>query len=238
MSNLKFALSAMMVFGFPSLLHASPTDIPIICEQAAAQAAAESGVPLDVLRAITLSETGRKRNNRFRPWPWTVNMEGAGKWFDSRAEAERFVDKHFQRGARSFDVGCFQINYRWHGKAFSSPKALFEPLDNARYAAKYLGELFEEFGDWKRAAGAYHSRTPKFATRYAARFERIRANLDPATDPSGPIKSNQIASPRANKSPLLVYTTAQPAKGSLVPLNQPSTRLISLLGAQPLSGGR
>ena len=124
-----------------------------ICDRAAIQASEESGVPLDVLRAITLTETGRKSAEGFLPWPWTINMEGVGKWFESRKEARAYVDRHFARGARSFDVGCFQINYRWHHQGFTSLEQMFEPLANARYAAKFLTELHGEFGNWSKAAG-------------------------------------------------------------------------------------
>lgn len=152
-----------------------------LCDSAALRASAESGVPIDVLRAITRTETGRKSQSGIAPWPWTVNMEGAGKWFESEKEARAYVAAHFQRGARSFDVGCFQINYKWHHKAFETIDQMFDPLANARYAARFLNELHTEFGSWTRAAGAFHSRTPKYADRYVKRFSRIRQSLGPVT---------------------------------------------------------
>ena len=81
-----------------------------ICDSAAAEAARRSGVPVAVLRTITRTETGRpgKSGGGLDPWPWTVNMEGVGKWFDDRAEAMAYVRTHHERGARSYDVGCFQ----------------------------------------------------------------------------------------------------------------------------------
>ncbi|WP_376875627.1 transglycosylase SLT domain-containing protein [Albirhodobacter sp. R86504] len=144
------------------------------CETAAVIASQQSGVPVSVLKAISLNETGRKLNGEFRPWAWTVNMEGAGHWFETRDEARAYVFKEFKRGARSFDVGCFQINYKWHHTAFSSIDEMFEPAANARYAAKFLTELYAEFGDWRKAAGAFHSRTPVHANRYTARFDKFR----------------------------------------------------------------
>ena len=204
-----------------------------ICEAAAAQVSRETGVPVDVLRAITLTETGRKGADGFLPWPWTVNMEGVGKWFDDRKSARSYVDRHFKRGARSFDVGCFQINYRWHGDAFASIDEMFDPIANARYAAKFLNELFGEFGDWTKAAGAYHSRTPKFAKKYAARFDRIRARLpdyeivEPIVPVLRAVKEAEPTAPiqliaRINRYPLL-----QPGQtggiASLVPLSQSGT---------------
>lgn len=87
---------------------ARPAALPELCEAAAQVAAERTGVPVTVLSAISLTETGRRIGARTRPWPWTVNMEGKGKWFDSRAEALDYVRRNHARGARSYDVGCFQ----------------------------------------------------------------------------------------------------------------------------------
>jgi Transglycosylase SLT domain len=152
-------------------------DFAAICERAAVQAARVTGVPISVLKAISLTETGRKNNGRFRPWPWTVNMEGKGFWFDSHTEALDYATKEFARGARSFDVGCFQINYKWHHQAFSSIDHMFDPLANALYAAEFLTSLYKQKGSWNAAAGAYHSLNPVHAKPYQARFETIRARF-------------------------------------------------------------
>jgi hypothetical protein len=132
-----------------------------------------------VLRALTRTETGRARGGKLEPWPWTVNVEGAGRWFDTRAEAEGFIAREQARGARSFDVGCFQINHRWHGEAFASVSQMFDPRANADYAARFMAGLHAETGDWSRAAGFYHSRTPEFFGRDRARFEKIMASAGP-----------------------------------------------------------
>ncbi len=149
-----------------------------ICDAASAAAARTQSMPADALYAITLSETGRMRGGKLRPWPWTVNMEGKGFWFDTRAEALAYVTERYNAGARSFDVGCFQINYKWHGMNFASIEAMFDPMTNATYAAKMLSGFYDEFGDWTKAAGAYHSRTEVYASRYRTRYARIRATLN------------------------------------------------------------
>lgn len=219
----------------PAPAPAAPTDLPALCENAAHVAAAEAGVPVSVMRAITLTETGRRYGGKQRPWPWTVNMEGTGKWFDTPGEALAYVDRNFARGARSFDVGCFQLNYRWHGQAFASIEQMFEPLANARYAAKFLKSLYAETGDWSRAAGAYHSRTKKFADRYRKRFDTLRARLDGVAPPvqssvpvvavaraEGPTPiiapSAQPGGPRVNNFPLLQADASLGQLGSLVPI--------------------
>jgi hypothetical protein len=142
-------------------------------------------VPLAVLQAISLTETGRKRAGQFRPWPWTVNMEGKGLWFDTQDDARAYVYSQYKRGARSFDVGCFQINYKWHGQAFASIDAMFDPVANAVYAAEFLRGLRAEEGSWSAAAGAYHSRTPEFAEKYRERFDRIHDTLAGGTGEAG-----------------------------------------------------
>ncbi len=155
-----------------------PADYPAaICEWAALTAAAETGVPPDIMGALTLTETGRRRGSIVRPWAWSVNSEGAGSWFDDPAEALAFAEDRVEAGRLNLDIGCFQLNYRWHGNNFPSVVAMFDPLENARYAARFVRELHAELGDWRLAAGAFHSRTPVHATRYLARFDQLRAGL-------------------------------------------------------------
>jgi hypothetical protein len=167
----------VVAVGMPARSVSATPDPAAVCDVVSDVAAREAGLPVSMLRALTRTETGRARSGRLTPWPWTVNMEGAGHWFDDREAALAFASKHHARGATSFDIGCFQINYRWHNKAFASIEAMFDPLENARYAAKYLQELKAESGDWQTAVGHYHSRTPSRAQKYVARYTRIKAKL-------------------------------------------------------------
>lgn len=217
---------------------AAPGGEPELCKAAAREAAARTGVPEDVLLAISLTETGTKRNGRFDVWPWTVNMEGKGAWFDTRAEALEFVQRSQDAGARSFDVGCFQLNHRWHGQHFASVDAMFDPLQSALYAAQFLSGLYAETGSWEKAAGFYHSRTPDLAARYAGMFQKHRANAQAriaggetspeATGPlrlasAGGIEALDAGAARVNDYPLLQRgQTGQ--MGSLVPLGLLSRR--------------
>lgn len=227
----KYSISLVLVLDvMSSATHASTQNI---CDVVALQAAQEFGVPISVMKAITRTETGRVKDGVLSPWPWTVNMEGAGHWFDTRKEAEAYVSKHHSGGARSYDVGCFQINYRWHGHAFASPKAMFDPLTNARYAARFMSDLFAETRDWSSAAGAYHSRTPKFAKLYRTRFDRIRSRLETGELPT--ITARNTAVPGPNLYPLLQPGTQASTLGSLVPkMADSNTALIRLDGgAEP-----
>lgn len=162
------------------LLAAAPLSAaPQLCEEAARQAARETGVPLDLLLAVTLAETGRRHEGRLRPWPWAANLEGRGHWFATRGELEAFAERMVAAGRTSIDIGCFQINWRWHGREHASPSALADPLTGARHAARFLAALRAELGGWDAATGAYHSRTPHLARRYAARVAELRGAQPP-----------------------------------------------------------
>ncbi len=198
--------------------------VAALCDRAARRAAQAEGVPLDVLRAIARVETGHTLDGQLQPWPWTVNREGQGYWFASEVEAKSYVFDIFKSGVRSFDVGCFQINYRWHGKAFRSIDAMFDPDENAAYAARFLAQLYAELGTWPAAAGAYHSRTQHHATAYTDRFQTVLAQLD----------GSQIGNPRDPFTasalpliPLITQPTGQTALGSLVPESSATTAFIT-----------
>ena len=148
-----------------------------LCERAIVQGAQRGGLPTEVLESISLAETGRLQDGKLRPWPWAINREGQGYWFASRDQALAFARQSLAEGRTSFDVGCFQINYRWHGQAFPSLEAMFDPDQGADFAARFLRDLYAEFGSWSGAAGAYHSRTPELASDYSARFDRILASV-------------------------------------------------------------
>lgn len=166
-----FIIASLLLLADPAV--AQDAEPAALCENAIIEGARTGGVPQDVLHAISLTETGRVDGGRLRPWPWAVNLEGQGNWFRTRDEALAFARRSLAEGRRSFDVGCFQINYKYHGHNFPSLEAMFDPLQGAAYAARFLGDLFLESGDWSVAAGAYHSRTPHYAGIYRARFDRL-----------------------------------------------------------------
>lgn len=150
---------------------------PWVCDDAARDAADSLGIPVEIMRVITRVETGRVVGERLSPWPWAVNMNGQENWLDSKAEALNFVFQEFRLGEKNFDVGCFQINYRWHGGNFSSIEDMFDPTISARYAAEFLKKLFEKHGNWRDAIGAYHSGTPALAKKYLTTFDQVRNTL-------------------------------------------------------------
>jgi hypothetical protein len=107
---------------------------------------------------------------------------------------------------------------------------MFDPLANARYAARFLSGLFLETGNWSDAAGAYHSRTPEHAARYRNRFDRIYqrvASLNPNAD-----AMETAPRFRVNHFPLLQQGTQATGLGSLVPIKDSEGEALI-----PLDGG-
>ena len=138
------------------------------CRAAIAQAERTGGIPPQLLAAIGRVESGRRdpASGGFSPWPWTVNAEGQGYFFDSKAEAVAAVRKMRADGTRSIDVGCMQVNLMHHPNAFASLEAAFDPMQNAAYAAKFLNELHAQTADWPKATALYHSANPDLGEPY------------------------------------------------------------------------
>ncbi len=219
---LKISLATVLTVATSAATTAA-IDPATLCEAATHNAADKTGVPLSVLQAIALAESAKPSGGVQRPWPWTVNFAGQGYWYESSDQAQLAVDERRSLGATNFDVGCFQLNHRWHGEAFPTIAAMFDPDGNALYAAQFLQQLFAETGSWADAAAAYHSRTPQYAEHYRARFEALHDGIAQA----GPMVHTDL--PRENRFPLL-RAGAMGALGSLVP-QQPGR--ISLIGAAP-----
>jgi len=128
----------------------------------------EYGIPAHLLSAIASTESGRYHSGlKIKlPWPWTINAEGKGYFFDTKEQAIAAAQKLRARGVQSMDVGCMQVNLYHHANAFSSLNQAFEPENNIAYAASFLRNLYQEGGNWKKAAGDYHSKTPALGSEY------------------------------------------------------------------------
>lgn len=145
-----------------------------LCSVAAKEAGNEYGVDFDLLQTISAVESGRWDNlqNRYIAWPWTVNVKGKGYYFASREDAVRAVKKFQAQGIESIDVGCMQINLKYHGEAFNSVDEAIDPSNNVKYSAKFLRTLYSKHGqNWKKAAKRYHSGNPEKGEAYTKRLE-------------------------------------------------------------------
>jgi hypothetical protein len=121
------------------------------------------------LSAISLVESGRKVKGTIVAHPWTINANGKPYVFSSKQEAITMVQRLRQKGIRSIDVGCMQVNLKQHPKAFPTLDAAFDPETNIAYAAKFLKTKKLDKGSWGKAVAHYHSATPEFHVPYKAR---------------------------------------------------------------------
>ena len=135
---------------------------------------------------------------------------------ESKEALLEYALAQISKGETRFDVGCFQLNYRWHGESFASLDEMISPKSNALYAAKFLKSLYAEFGDWTEAAGAYHSRTEVLAATYKS---KLAQHYDPDQKQlQAPVSENrEPVVKRPNSYPLLQAATLKPHLGSLVP---------------------
>lgn len=224
-------VSALFSFGMSGTESRAMVPTKEICERFAYQAALEYGVPYDVLVAIAETETGWTVSGKFGPWPWTINTKGVGKWVANRSELRDLAQANLDNGVTTFDVGCFQINYRWHGDNFASLDHMIDPATNARYAARFLSELYREFGNWVDAAAAYHSRTDVHAARYKKTFlKHLAKKRDTLKELGGPPVrvAKRTVDPEPNTFPFFQKGRSTPSLGSLVPVN--ATRAVSAFG--------
>ncbi len=149
------------------------------CRAAIAAVERSTGVPDRLMQAIGAVESGRREpSGTVSAWPWTINAEGVGSFFDSKAEAVAAVTALRARGVRSIDVGCMQVNLMYHASAFSSLEEAFDPGANARYAARFLQSLQAKTGSWPGAAAGYHSLTPEVGTDYGRKVLAVWAKPD------------------------------------------------------------
>ena len=140
------------------------------CESAIAAAAAANDVPQDILMAIGMVESGLA--------PWVLNAEGTPYFLDNKADAVAQLTALQAEGIESIDVGCMQINQRWHPDAFATAEDAFDPAKNADYAARFLRSLYGLSNQsWADAVAYYHSSAQRYQRPYlcavAARLEEM-----------------------------------------------------------------
>jgi hypothetical protein len=166
------AASALVVIAAPAAARPAATPDPVQQCRAAIQLAERAhNLPPQLLHAIARVGSGRRdpETGAVGPWPWTINAEGQERYFATKEEAIAQVRQLQALGVHLIDVGCMQINLHHHPQAFASLEEAFDPVANARYAARFLRELHATRGDWTIAAGHYHSSTPERAEGYRAR---------------------------------------------------------------------
>jgi hypothetical protein len=149
----------------------TPLSVWSFCERATVATEMAQRLPRALLFSVAMVESGRfnAETRKTRPWPWTINAEGQSFYYKTKSEAVAAARRLVKNGVKSFDVGCMQINMRYHPNAFNDLEAAFDPITNVAYSAEFLKRLHGRTNSWPEAIAAYHSQTKTRSQPYFAR---------------------------------------------------------------------
>lgn len=198
------------------------------CRQAIAAAERAHHIPTHLLAAIARVESGRRdqASGTFNPWPWTINMDGQGSFYDNKAQAVAAAVSMRPHVNRSIDVGCMQISLTNHPDAFPGMDQAFDPASNAEYGARFLVQLFEKTNSWPRAVEMYHSATPDIGQEYGRRVYAVLPEEQKLADVWQPYPIANAWGPAFGRS--MTFAPLRPGAPHFI-LQTPS-----LTGAMPL----
>jgi len=117
------------------------------------RAADRYGIPVGILYAVGLTETGNKGSLQ----PNAMNIEGKSVFPASAEKAIAIFRKARSEGAKLIDLGCMQINHHYHAKQFASVEDMLDPHHNVDYAARFLLRLHAKHDTWSMAVARYHA---------------------------------------------------------------------------------
>ncbi|QDZ02715.1 lytic transglycosylase domain-containing protein [Nitratireductor mangrovi] len=123
------------------------------CEGEILRASQKHGVPVGILYAVGLTETGRKGSLQ----PYALNIEGRTVFARSPTDAVREFKQARAGGAKLIDLGCMQINHHYHASHFTDVADMLDPRRNVDYAARFLVTLKRRHTSWSMAVARYHA---------------------------------------------------------------------------------
>lgn len=150
MADVGKALAAAFI---SSLVWLHPAAAANPCEPEILRAAERYGVPVGILYAVGLTETGNKGSLQ----PNAMNIEGKAVFPASGPAAVAMFRTAQRNGAELIDLGCMQINYKYHGENFRSVQDMLDPRRNVDYAARFLAQLYARHDTWSMAVARYHA---------------------------------------------------------------------------------
>lgn len=171
------------------------------CTHVAHRVTREAGLPAGLLAAIGRVETAHGVLDG--GWPFAVDIDGKAYFPPDAARASSLVAHALTTGARSVDVGCFQVNLQAHPHAFGTLRAAFDPVAGARFAAGLLLRLHLSSGSWLATVADYHSADPARGGPYARRVFEQDTHL----------RQTETAEPADDRIAVITVGPQQPASG-------------------------
>jgi hypothetical protein len=202
-----------------------------MCATAIREAEKTHQTPPGLLDAIAKAESGRPAEpaGALQPWPWTMNLNGEGRFFETRQAAILAARQALSIGGSYVDVGCMQVNLQFHPRAFRSLEEAFDPAANVDYAARFLVSLRDAAtGNWFIAVGMYHSRSPDLARLYRERVTMAGAAIRP-------LGAGKMRIVLANGHVMTINIHRQPSRGGR---RRFACEVASILGSYLAPGAR
>ena len=147
------------------------------CEKVIETIEVLTDIPKNLLLSIGKSESGRiLKNNKHVIWPWTVNHAGKSLFFDTKKQMKKYVLENVEKKDFNLDVGCMQINLKWHKNNFKKISDMLAIEPNVSYAASFLLQLKNKHGSWNKAIKHYHSSDPNKNKPYLIKVNKFWKN--------------------------------------------------------------
>lgn len=146
----------------PAILRADDISPRSACLEAAREAERRHGLPTGLLVGIALNESGLHAH--------ALNIAGRAYYPDSMEEAERLLRA---TDAGYVMAGCVQVNARVHARGGQTWP--LDPRQATDWAANYLRQHYETYGDWGMALVRWHGGTPGQVRQLVC---RVRSKMD------------------------------------------------------------
>lgn len=167
--NRLFALVAILIINFTLTgpVKASEVKIPKLIYETAKR----NKIPIIYFYALAAKESSAKfKDGSRKPWAYTINHDGSPYYFANKKSMMKKANELISNKQMSFDIGWYQVNWRWHKSRVPSIYHLAEPKINAQVAADIYLEQYKKHKDWNVAAGRYHN--PNNNHGYADAYEK------------------------------------------------------------------
>jgi len=121
-------------------------------------AANYEGIDPLLLYAVALQESKNGKNGYISPSLFAIRDATGSRYFDSQANAEKYLRNLINEGVTNIDVGAMQINYGQHRDIVKYPELLLDPYLNFRISAKILKYALQSApNDIELGVGRYHN---------------------------------------------------------------------------------
>ena len=226
-----FMLIAIFCFMQVLMLNASSnsTSDSVYCLNAVRYFEKKYKIPKNFLYLISLVESGKwdENSKRLQPWPWAANISGKSKFFKNKREMVMFLKKYIANGQESIDVGCTQINYKYHKQHFDNIEQMITPYYNVGYSAYYLSQNFSKTGNWNEAIALHHSKNPNHNGRYIKKIRetaKVTGNLQMALNNT---KKNPFSTYISNEKNHKKITLKKNSSANIIVYDINNTNVIS-----------